>query len=167
MQSIWGACTVRGKKRYVVSLVISSNSKDKDHPGGPLSLKAGEAKVMIAFSISQLVKYGGVDRFGAPLLGALASLKKFTEELSKEHVIPMKKSMDVLWESYNNHLRCCVRAGIRLAPKHHLTIHSLARTKGVANNCLWCVVLASAIQIFALSSWRCRLPPNQANEESR
>jgi hypothetical protein len=112
----------------VLHVLIPKALQDKDHCGGPLSLKGGEMQAMLLFARSQLIKFGGVDTFGAPFLGAIHSLCLFYDALGKENVMPSLEDMSIIREQYDRHLRCCYASGIRLAPKHHLTCHMVNRT---------------------------------------
>lgn len=98
------------------------------HPGGQMSLKAGEMATMVKFSIGVLTKFGGKNKFGEDLMLAGSSLQTFIAALKEgDHIMPTPDQLETIRTSYDCHLRACKKAGISYSPKHHLCTHMVAR----------------------------------------
>eukprot|EP00959_Pyramimonas_sp_CCMP1952_P173337 3622240-Pyramimonas_sp.AAC.1 len=59
-----------------------------DHDGGHMSLKAAEAGMLINFVVELLLKHGGINRFGMPLIVAGQSLARCMCAMREIDVIP-------------------------------------------------------------------------------
>eukprot|EP00959_Pyramimonas_sp_CCMP1952_P046663 974737-Pyramimonas_sp.AAC.1 len=95
-----------------------------------MSLKAAEVSVMIGFVLSQLEKWGGAERFGAPLLGAGTSLVTLKSELAAHEGVPSPAGMMAIRAALDAHIMCSKAAGIKMSPKHHLLCHMVHRIAG-------------------------------------
>jgi hypothetical protein len=101
-----------------------------------MSLKAGELKYMVAFTLAELKKYGWIERFGKDLLTAGLALQTFVSELARPdqgEVLPTPAGMARIRKAYDTHLRACKDAGVGLSPKHHLACHLVHRKSGIGS----------------------------------
>eukprot|EP00959_Pyramimonas_sp_CCMP1952_P354146 7419961-Pyramimonas_sp.AAC.1 len=108
-------------------------SQMPDHAGAPMSLKAAEVGTIINFALSQLMKYGGANTFGALLLGAGKALQTLRGELRLHEDVPPPEAMGRIREALHLHITCSRGANIRFTPKHHLLCHMIHRISGHDN----------------------------------
>ena len=93
-----------------------------------MSIKGGEAALLLRFILWELENLGGIQIFGAALVGAVVSLQTILDKrrnvLGKtDHV-----TMRALRSQVAVHIRCCRRAGISLIPKSHQLLHLIDRS---------------------------------------
>jgi hypothetical protein len=106
---------------------------DAAHPGSVLKLKAGEVSVISRFALHALRKFGEDLTHFLYLERAGTALEDFFDIL---HTAPTKMSLheqSQLMVATQQHLLDSQRSGIRLLPKHHLTVHLSQRIFFVAN----------------------------------
>eukprot|EP00959_Pyramimonas_sp_CCMP1952_P342608 7177927-Pyramimonas_sp.AAC.1 len=81
-----------------------------------------------------LVKFGGLEVHGGPMIGAGWHLKRFVDEMrSHKATVPYDgyRRMISHLTSFN---MCCRAAGVKPTPKSHQIGHLVCRTKGEAGN---------------------------------
>ncbi len=95
-----------------------------------MSLKAGEVSIIIKFARDELIRYGGIGIFGAPLLGAGSTLVTLFDELRKTVAVPSPETVDAVLRAVHVHMASIKAAKIDRTPKHHLLCHMCHRTQG-------------------------------------
>ena len=102
-------------------------SQHPAHPGSAMSIKGGEAAVLLSFVIWEMEQLGGLPVFGAPLFGAAVSLQRILDLRRDVGGRPGEAIMRTLRAQVDVHQRCCKRAGIAVIPKTHQMMHMVDR----------------------------------------
>ncbi len=122
-------CMSKAKKRSCQTL--NNRSQSRRHPGGHMTMKAGEANTLMDFTVWALLKYGGEGKFGQDIIQAGRAPQVFCKEIHGDGgYMPTPASSSRMHQAFDTHLRACKRAGIAFTPKHHLCAHMLHRTMG-------------------------------------
>ena len=95
-----------------------------------MSIKGGEAAVLLKFTLWMLERLGGIPVFGAPLVGAVVSLQRILDLRRDLGGRPSQATLQAIRVQAEVHIRCCKKAGISLIPKSHQMTHMVDRMGG-------------------------------------
>ena len=94
-----------------------------------MSTKAAESAVLVNFAVDMLLKFGGVDTFGADMMGAGEALLEFIQEVKSHKAVVNETNVEKLQGHLEMFARLSVSAGIKIVPKNHVLGHFAHRTR--------------------------------------
>ena len=98
-----------------------------NHPGSSMSVKGGEAALLLKFACWELEQLGGIPSFGSALVGAVLTLQSILDLRRDLGGRPSQEALQRIRAQVDVHIRCCKRAGIALIPKSHQILHLIDR----------------------------------------